>query len=151
MNRKIAAALVTGLLVLAGAAQAQDKANTDTPKPPDPKVLQTIFDAVAPGLPEKWNAAWVLVKQVRQERGARDFEVECMATMPGSDAAGKPVSPCDRKAVFENVYGLNRNMHERDQQRWTSAKLVFMRDGKFELTYGYEPLAATKKPEAKKN
>ena len=143
MNRNFAAAaLIATLLMLTGAAHAQTKPDADKPKPPDPKVLQTIFDAIAGGLPEKWDTAWVEVKLFRQARGSRDFEVACMASAPGGAAAGEPVSPCDRKTVFENVYGLNRNISERDQQRWTSAKLVFMRDGKFELTYGYEPLAA---------
>jgi hypothetical protein len=148
MNRKLfATALFAGLLSLFAAAHAQDKADADKPKPPDAKVLQKVFDAFAGGLPEKWSSAWVVVKEVRQASGAREYVVDCMYTEPGGDAAGKPIVSCDRKVVFENVYGLNRNIPETDQRRWTSATLRYLPDGKFELKYGYEKIA--EQPKAK--
>jgi len=141
MNRSfIAAALLAVLTLLTAAVRAQDKTQGDEPKQPDAKVLQAVFDAFAGGLPEKWETAWVVVREVRQQGGARDYLVDCMYRAPGGDAAGKPITSCDRKAVFENVYGLNRNLPDQKQRYWTSATLRYMPDGKFELKYGYEPV-----------
>jgi len=143
MNQGIRiAAMATGLALLAAQAFGQDK-----PEPPDPKVLQAIVDAFAGGLPEKWDRAWVVVSQARAEAGARDFSVDCMFAEPGGDAAGKPIPSCDRKAVFENVYSLNRNLATPDKRRWTRATVIFMPDGKFELKYDYPE---AEKPEAGK-
>ena len=145
MNRFLIAATLISLLMLpAAAVRAQDKAQADEPKAPDPKVLQAVFDAFAPGLPEKWDSAWVVVREFRQLDGARDYRVDCMYREPGGDAAGKPIASCDRKSVFEKVYGLNRNLPDRKQRYWTSATLRYMPDGKFELKYGYEPVAEEK-------
>ena len=112
MNRSfLAATLLALLMALSAAARAQDKAKSDEPEPPDAKVLQTVFDAFAPGLPEKWESAWVVVREVRQAGGARDYLVDCKYREPGGDAAGKPITGCDRKTVFEKIYGLNRNSY----------------------------------------
>jgi len=152
MNRHLfATALFAGLLSLFAVAQAQDKADADKPQPPDAKVLQTVFDAFAGGLPEKWSSAWVVVREVRQKGGARDYLVDCMYSVPGGDAAGKPIGSCDRKKVFETVYGLNRNIPATDERRWTTATLRYQPDGKFELKYGYEKVADEPKATEKKD
>ena len=156
MNRKLfATALFAGLLSLFAVAHAQNKADADQPTPPDAKVLQTVFDAFAGGLPEKWTSAWVVVKEVRQTSGAREYVVDCLYSAPGGDAAGTPIASCDRKKIFENVYSLNRNIPATEKRRWTSATLRYQPDGKFELKYGYEKIAdepkATEKPKTKKN
>jgi len=152
MNRNVVAiALFAGLLAHAAAAGAQDKADADKPKPPDAKVLQTVFDAFAGGLPAKWSSAWVVVKEVRQASGAREYVVDCMYSEPGGDAAGKPIGSCDRKKVFETVYGLNRNIPATDERRWTTATLRYQPDGKFELKYGYEKVADEPKATEKKD
>ena len=151
MNRSFAAGMLLAVLVLLSAAvRAQDKAKADEPKPPDPKVLQAVFDAFAGGLPEKWETAWVVVREVRHVGGARDYLVDCMYREPGGDAAGKPIASCDRKAVFEKVYGLNRNLADPKQRYWSSATLRYMPDGKFELKYGYEPIIEDKAADAAK-
>lgn len=151
MNRSfLAATLLAFLMALSAVARAQDKAKSDEPEPPDAKVLQTVFDAFAPGLPEKWESAWVVVREVRQTGGARDYLVDCKYREPGGDAAGKPITGCDRKTVFEKIYGLNRNLPDQKQRFWTSATLRYMPDGKFELKYGYEPVDGDKAPAAAK-
>jgi hypothetical protein len=136
----LATALAAGLLALSAATVAQNKTDAEKAKPPDPKVLQTVFDAFAGGLPEKWESAWVVVREVRTEGAARDYRVDCMYQAPDGDAAGKPIASCDRKTIFENVYSLNRNLPEKDQRRWTRATLRYQPDGKFELKYGYEKI-----------
>jgi hypothetical protein len=156
MNRNLfATALAAGLLALSATTVAQDKTDAEKAKPPDPKVLQTVFDAFAGSLPEKWDSAWVVVREVRTEGAARDYRVDCMYQAPGGDPAGTPIASCDRKTVFENVYALNRNLPEKDQRRWTRATLRYQPDGKFELKYGYEKVAeepkAKEKKETKKN
>lgn len=154
MNRSlIAAALVAALIALPGAVRAQSKSAADKPKPPEPKVLQGVFDAFAAGLPAKWNRAWVVVAEVRQQGGARDFEVQCLYMAPGDDPVGKAVPVCDRKAVFENIWSLNTNLPSGAERRWTSATLEFLPDGKFALKYDYgKPAkpAAESKTESKK-
>jgi hypothetical protein len=141
MNRSfVAATFLAALMALATAAGAQDKAGAEKPKPPDAKVLQAIFDAFAPGLPEKWDSAWVVVREVRQTGGARDYAVDCMYREPGGDIKGKPIRSCDRKIVFEKVYALNANIPDIKERQWTTAMLMYMPDGKFELKYGYEPV-----------
>ena len=149
MNRSFLAALLVAVsLALPGALRAQNKADADKPEPPDPKVLETIFGAFGGGLPEKWDRAWVVVGQLAEKGGARDFEAQCLFVAPGDDPVGKPIPSCDRKTVFENVWSLNRNIPAREQRRWTSATLIFMPDGKFELKYDYgEP----PQPKAEKN
>ena len=142
MNRSFVAATFLALLMaLSTAVGAQDKkASGDEAKPPDAKTLQAIFDAFAGSLPEKWDSAWVVVQEARQLSGARDYVVDCMYREPGGDAAGKPVARCDRKAVFEKVYALNRNLPDIKERHWTRATLTFMPDGKFQLKYGYDPV-----------
>lgn len=142
------AAIAASLALIAGQAFAQAKPAADAPQAPDPKALQAIVDAFAGGLPEKWDRAWVIVGQVRNEGGARDYDVLCLFKEPGGDDAGKPIASCDRKAVFENVYSLNRNITDLEKRRWTRATVIFMPDGKFELKYDYpedEKPAAEKK------
>ena len=144
MNRRFLAALLVAVpLALPSVAYAQSKAGAEKPEPPDPKVLQNIVDAFAGGLPTKWDRAWVVVAQVAAKDGARDYEVQCLYKGPGDD----PITGCDRKAVFENVYSLNKNISAREQRRWKSATLVFMPDGKYELKYDYGDAA---KPKAEK-
>lgn len=150
MKSKLAAALIAaGIMVLTGSAYGQKKADAEKPDPPDSEVLQAIFGAFGGALPEKWNRAWVVVSEARTEGSARDFEVQCLFTAPGSDSAGESIPNCDRKTVFEKVYALNKNIQKREQQRWKSATLVFHSDGKFELSYEYDD-AAEPKPKAKK-
>jgi hypothetical protein len=153
-GRFLAALLVAVPLALPGALHAQNKDNKAAdgkPEPPDPKVLQNIVDAFAGGLPQKWDRAWVVVAQVADKGGARDFEVQCLYQGPGDDPIGKPIAGCDRKAVFENVYSLNRNIPAREQRRWKSATVVFMPDGKFEVKYDYgEPPQPTAGKQGKK-
>lgn len=136
-RRFLAALVVAACLALPGALRAQAKADSDKPAPPDPKVLQTIVNAFAPGLPAKWDRAWVVVAEVANKDGERNFEVQCLYQGPGEDPVGKPIPKCDRKAVFENVWSLNRNIPAAEQRRWKSATLVFLPDGKFELKYDY--------------
>jgi len=153
MNRRLLAALLVAIpLALPGLLRAQSKAAPDKPDPPDPKVLQNIVDAFAGGLPEKWTRAWVVVAEILNKGGARDFDVHCLYVAPGDDPIGKPIAGCNRKAVFENVWSLNKNISTREQRRWKSATLVFMPDGQYELKYDYgdAPKPAAKKEGAKK-
>ncbi len=146
-RRFFAALLVAASLVLPGALRAQGKADADKAQPPDPKVLQNVVDAFAGGLPQKWDRAWVVVAQVARKEGARDYEVQCLYVAPGDDPIGKTITGCDRKAVFENVYSLNKNLPSAEKRRWKSATLVFMPDGQYELKYDYGDVA---KPKAEK-
>jgi len=145
MDRRFFAALLfAASLVLPGALRAQGKADADKPQPPDPKVLQNVVDAFAGGLPQKWERAWVVVAQVAAKDGARDYEVQCLYVAPGDDPIGKTITGCDRKAVFENVYALNKNIPAAEKRRWKSATLVFMPDGQYELKYDYGDAAQPK-------
>jgi len=147
MNWKFVTALMAaGLMALTGYAYGQDKAKADKPEPPDPKVIETIFTAFSGGLPETWDRAWVTVTETAAKGREREFDVVCLFTVPDADAKGKTIASCDRKTVFEQVWSLNRNIASTEQRRWTSATLVFMPDGKFELNYVYD---ATAKPKAK--
>ena len=110
-------------------------------------MLQNVVDAFAGGLPQKWERAWVVVAQVARKEGARDYEVQCLYVAPGDDPIGKPITGCDRKAVFENVYALNKNLPSAEKRRWASATLVFMPGGQYELKYDY---GAAAEPKAEK-
>jgi hypothetical protein len=149
----VAAVIAAGLMASTGYAVAQAKADADKPEPPDPKVIETIFAAFAGGLPEKWDRAWIVVAEKRAEKGARDFYVECLFTVPGASSLGQPMPSCDRKTIFEEVWSLNKNIPSREQRRWTAATLVFTADGKFELNYDYEAAAepTAEKKKKKKN
>ncbi len=155
MNSKFAAALIAaGIMVLSGYAFGQGKSDADKPEPPDPKVIETIFGAFAGGLPEKWDRAWVIIAEKRAQDRAREFEVDCLFTVPDADPLGKANPSCDRKIIFEQVWSLNRNIASSEQRKWQTATLVFMPDGKFELNYVYNDTAKPKakaKTEKKKN
>ena len=124
---------------------------------PDPKILEGLFACIAEGLPEKWEKAWIVIRQTRRSADGktRSFAADFFYATNANDRKGRPLKPCGADPVLEAVGALNDYLPE-SQQRWTAATFSFMSDGKFEAQYDFtqhKPAPAkpaTKKPEAKK-
>src|SRR5512139_2384529 len=77
----------------------QEQATKPAPGPgqePDPKILEGIFDCLAPGLTPEWKKAWFVVSEIaRDERSAtRSFEAKFFFATDAGDSKGRPLRTC---------------------------------------------------------
>lgn len=118
--------LLAAATLPAGTGSAQDK-----PAQADPEVIQRIFDCLQPGLPENWQRAWIVVTEVSRTDSDRDYRSAFFYANLEGDAAGQPLTPCNTERASADLYGLNRDLI----RQYREARLVFYRDGKFDLRY----------------
>lgn len=109
-----------------GSIQAQD-----SPAQPDQRAIQEIFDCVQVGLPENWQRTWIVVRELPGTESGLRVEGRFFHASSESDIEGKPLLPCDSERAARGVYGLNKEL----VQQWREVKLVFYREGKYELRY----------------
>jgi len=120
-----------------------DPAQPEAPGPgqePDPKILQSIAECLAEGLPENWQRTWFEIREIKRDATGKDRQYEALffyATDP-KDRKGRKLQPCGAEQIVRGVGELN-NYLPADQQRWTAATFSFDRDGKFEAKYDYTP------------
>lgn len=127
------------------AARSEQKTPAPTPAPSasetddGQKALEEIFACVQQGLPQGWQRAWVIVKELSSDEGReRSFEARFQVSLERSGDKRWDFVPCNARDVGERVYRLNVYL-EPAKRNWKSATLLFMSEGKFELKYDYAP------------
>lgn len=130
----LAAGWTAVLLAVAIPALGADPA----PAQPDAKVIQSIYDCLAAGLPKDWKEAWVTVHQLKDTGKERQFEADFLYSTRAQDTRGEPLHPCDSQRVVQEVLSLNSTLSP-EQRRWTSTRVTFGSDGKFAIQYNYAP------------
>ena len=120
-------------------AVAADEPKSEQKKPEvDPKVVQEIFNCIAAGLPADWKRTWVVVTELGQEGGTRQFEAVFFYASTADDLVGRPLQPCDKQKVAQDVYSLNQFLPSYEKRQWKQATLTFKSDGSFDLKYDYD-------------
>ena len=137
MFKRIFMSLLAALW-LAAAAAADDKKTDDKKLQVDPDVVQEIFNCMATGLPKDWKRTWVVVTELSNERGTRQFEAAFFYSSSADDVAGEPLRPCNKEKVAKDIYSFNKSLPTYEQRQWKQATLVFKRDGSFDLKYDYD-------------
>ena len=104
------------------------------PVPIDPKVIESIFFCLSPGLPQDWKRAWI---EITVQDGGKDRNSKFRVSdiRDGSDQ-GEPLVPCNAGALTDSIVGLNDRLPP-DRRAWTRALLVIDSDGEYELSYEY--------------
>lgn len=160
MNRTLIAALLFGAL-LAGGVQAQDPkpaaASQEAVKPgpgqePDPKIIEGMMSCMAGGLPENWQKAWFVIRQIGvdpKDNTTRKFEANFFFATRESDKKGERLQTCGAEQMLEGVAGLNAYLPD-SQKRWSGATFTFHRDGRYQVNYDVTPFKPKPKPAAKK-
>jgi len=161
MNRKHIAALLLGALLSSGllaqdtkpAAPPQPDAPKAAPAPgqePDPKIIQDMMGCMAEGLPENWQKAWFVIRQigVDPKDESRRYEANFFFATQEADKKGKRLQTCGAAKVLEGVAALNAYLPE-GQKRWSAATFTFHRDGRYQANYDITPFKPPAKPAAK--
>jgi hypothetical protein len=123
---------------LAAALAADDTKPDDKKLEVDPEVVQEIFNCMATGLPKDWKRAWVVVTELGNKDGTRQFEAAFFYSSVAGNAAGEPLRPCDKEKVAKDIYSFNKSLPTYEQRQWKQATLMFKRDGSFDLKYDYD-------------
>lgn len=116
------------LLAALGCGSAQAQGN---PAQPDQQAIQEIFACVQVGLPENWQRAWIVVRELAGTESDPRVEGRFFHASSQSDLQGQPLLPCNSERAAREVYGLNKEL----MQQWREVRLVFYREGKYELRY----------------
>jgi hypothetical protein len=154
MNPTIVSALLLGAL-LAGNVQAQDPkpaaASAEAVKPgpgqePDPKIIEGMMRCMAEGLPENWQKAWFVIRQidVDPKDRSRKFEANFFFATQEVDKKGKRLQTCGAAKVLEGVAALNAYLPD-EQKRWSGVTMTFFRDGRYQANYDMSPFMPTAK------
>jgi hypothetical protein len=150
--------------LLAGNVEAQDQkpaaASEEAAKPapgpgqePDPKIIEGMMDCMAAGLPENWQKAWFVIRQigVDPKDKSRKYEANFFFATLESDAKGERLQTCGPKKVLEGVSALNAYLPDK-QKVWSGATFTFYREGRYQANYDltpYKPKPAKKAPAKK--
>jgi hypothetical protein len=137
MFKRVFSSLLAAVWLCSAMAAGEKEADTKKKPEVDPKVIQEIFNCVASGLPKDWKRTWVVVTELRNERGTRQFEADFFYSSAADSSAGEPLQPCDKDKVAREVYSLNKFLPTYEQRQWKQATLVFNSDGTFNLKYDY--------------
>jgi len=137
MFKRIFVSLLAALWLCSAVAADDKQAGKKKPKV-DPEAVQKIFNCIAAGLPKDWKRTWVVVTELGNEAGTRQFEAAFFYSSVADNVAGEPLQPCDKEEVAKDVYSLNKFLPTYEQRQWKQATLVFKRDGSFDLTYDYD-------------
>ena len=118
--------------------------------PPDPTIIEDIFECIAEGLPQGWKKSWIAIRQVGGTANAttRKFEATFLYATDPADKKGMPFKPCGAERVRYGMVSLNDYLTP-SQRRWTGATLTFTSDGNFNIDYDYTSLKPEAKPAAK--
>lgn len=126
--RRLLLAAVVAALVPFHAALAQEANATQM------ETISEIFRCMAQGLPQDWASAHMIVDLERA--GDSTGKVRYVAFR--KDAADKPefFTPCDTDGPPKALMSL-REQEPVERRGWTTARLVFERDGNFRLNYDF--------------
>ena len=126
--RRLLLAAVVAALVPFHAALAQEANATQM------ETISEIFGCMAQGLPQDWASAHMIVDLERA--GDSTGKVRYVAFR--KDAADKPefFTPCDTDGPPKALMAL-REQEPVERRGWTTARLVFERDGNFRLNYDF--------------
>src|SRR5215510_3987345 len=124
--RRLLLAAVAAVLFPFHAALAQE-ANAN-----QMEAITEIFGCMAKGLPQDWVTAHMIVDL--EKPGDSTGKVRYLVFR--KDVADKPESftPCDTDAPPRALIGL-REQEPAERRGWTTARLVFERDGNFRFNY----------------
>jgi hypothetical protein len=112
------------------AVAAPSSASAAPPKL-DARTVEQIFSCLAPGLPQDWKKAWIVVSA--PEAGA---PAKFLVTSTFRDEDAESFVPCNAQELARRVAGLSDALVP-DQRRWSSARLLIDSEGQYQLTYDY--------------
>jgi len=99
----------------------------------DPKLIESIFACLSPGLPQDWKKAWIEITDVGADK---EKDSKFYVTNQYGDDQGEPLVPCNAPAVTRGILSLNEKLPP-DRRAWTRARLVIDSEGEYELSYDY--------------
>jgi hypothetical protein len=97
----------------------------------DAKLVEQIFSCLAPGLPQDWKRAWVVVTSAEGKLPAKFF-----FTSSYRDEDAEEFVPCNVQEISRRIAGLNESLPPA-QRGWKSARLAINSEGAYELVYDY--------------
>lgn len=109
-------------------AGAQEASDTER------DVVTQIAQCMAEGLPDDWTAAHMVVEL--PSPGASTGGVRYLVARKDAEDKLETFTPCDAQKPAKMLVDL-RDKQPLDRQGWTSARLVFERDGSFRLNYDF--------------
>jgi len=95
-------------------------------------MVEQIFSCLAPGLPQDWKRAWVVVTSSETAAVATKF----LYTSSYRDEDAEEFAPCNAQEITRRITSLNASLAPA-QQRWKSARLAINSEGEYELKYDY--------------
>ncbi|MBC7803520.1 MAG: hypothetical protein H7Y16_06545, partial [Candidatus Parcubacteria bacterium] len=103
---------------------------------PDSRLIENIFACLAPGLPQDWKKAWVVITSVEGAGGGARYDAKFFYANSFGDDEGDEFAPCNAQEVSRRITGLNEALPA-DRRAWKTARLVIDNEGEFELKYDY--------------
>ncbi len=114
------------LLAASLGAAAQAPAGKEASKA-EGLAVTSIVECMAPGLPEDWNEAVMVVELAKP--GDETGKVQYLVARGSVTEPAEPFTPCDIRKPAAALLEARRG--------WTGARLTIHRDGKFGLKYNY--------------
>lgn len=131
MNRRTfpTALLLAALLLPAARASAETASEAQT------RILEGIFKCLAAGLPPDWREAemYVTLKKPGDVTGEARFTV--IRKLSGGQV--ELFRPCSNRQPARELTVDLRKLQAEDRRGWTSARLTYQREGKFDLNFEY--------------
>lgn len=103
----------------------------------DPKIIESIFVCLAPGLPQDWKKTWFVITNV--ERGIteeREFDAKFYYTITSLDSDRLELVPCNLQEIARRISVLSDSLPP-ERRAWSSARFVIDSNGDYELKYDY--------------
>jgi hypothetical protein len=98
------------------------------------QAVTEIAQCMAPGLPENWVSAQMVVQLERP--GESTGAVRYLVARKDAEDRLEPFTPCDTDLPASILVGL-RGVQPAERQGWTMVRLVVERDGSFRLNYDF--------------
>ena len=124
--------LIVPLLAASLGAAAQAPAGKEA-SAAEGRAVTAIVECLAPGLPEDWRQAVMVVELARP--GDETGEVRYLVTRGNSETT-ESFLPCDIRKPTTMLFEVRREQPAA-RRGWTGARLTIYRDGKFGLKYDY--------------
>ena len=121
------------LAIIAGLFAAQ-AALAQQPSEDEIGALNEIFACLAPGLPENWGRAHVVM--TLSAPGSGSGNIKYMVAPLGAPDKIEPFEPCDHELPARILIRL-RDYQPRERSGWTAMQLEFMKSGNFRINYEY--------------
>ncbi|HEX9395927.1 MAG TPA: hypothetical protein VF943_04220 [Burkholderiales bacterium] len=125
------------LIIPLAAASLGAAAQAPAGKPANPTendAVTSIVECMAPGLPEDWSEAVMMVQLAKP--GDENVAVQYLFARRGAAVPDERFMPCDVRTPAVALMGV-RQQQPQALRGWTGARLTIFRDGKFSLKYEY--------------